>query len=143
MKVHDPHEEGREYDPYDIYRRDNSAVVFKIVIVALLAFFIGLAVFAIFSPRPAVAHDWYEMSCCDTRDCRPISGIRNGEPWSEIADMGDYYLWRSSASGLSHKIPKLDERVRPSRDGFYHGCEISGDTKPDTWARCIYVPVLF
>lgn len=91
----------------------------------------------------ANAHSWYDASCCSSFDCRPISGIRNGEPWSEIADMGDHYLWKSSQSAATYIIPKSDERIKPSRDGFYHACEITGDQMTDFYARCLYVPVMF
>ncbi len=100
----------------------------------LLAFLIAAL------PLTATAHDWYERDCCDTTDCRPISGVKDGVPWSEITDMGNHYIWQSRVSNRTYEIPKIlngfaNPNIRPSRDGFFHGCEPGGET-----ARCIYAP---
>lgn len=126
---------------YDRYAKDNSAVWF-VVIVTLALILVGGVVASLFIGE-AKAHDWYEIECCDTRDCRPISGMKDGVAWSEIQDMGTHYLWTSAISGKTHKIPSGDPRVRSSRDGFFHGCEVTGDIPPDSHARCLYVPVMF
>ena len=91
----------------------------------------------------ASAHDWYDISCCSGHDCRPISGIRDGEPWSEIADMGDHYLWQSSQTGETHRIEKDFRNIKPSRDGFYHGCELKQIYAQGHRVQCLYVPVMF
>ena len=133
----------------------------------LIAFLLALSVVAVSmltNPRPAYPHEWYENFCCHEKDCRPISGIKNGIPWSEVEDMGDYYEWRSSTSGKVHIIQKNAQRqkctavaggnynydctpddvVRPSRDGFFHGCESmpEGPANSST-PYCIYAPLGF
>lgn len=110
------------------------------IIIYVVALFLVLS-FAIDLAR---SNDWYELDCCDTKDCLPISGIRNGEPWSEIEDHGEYLIWRSSETGMVHKIDRGgDVDIRPSRDGFYHGCEVTGESIVDAFPRCVYEPVMF
>lgn len=109
----------------------------------IVTYVVALFLIMSFAVDLARSHSWYEPACCDTRDCRQISGVRGGEPWSEIVDHGDAYVWESSETGKTHIIPKSDERIRPSRDGFYHGCEITGEHIEDAYPQCIYVPVLF
>lgn len=110
--------------------------------VAITAIIVGLLLmlFATF----AEGHSWYELECCDTRDCRPVSGIKpGGKPWSEIEDHGTYFVFKSSVTGVTHKIDKADADIRPSRDAFYHACEVTGESIVDSFVRCIYEPALF
>ena len=114
--------------------------------------------------EPSRSHDWYEKWCCHDQDCRPISGIRDGVPWSEIEDMGDHYEWRSTTSGKTHIIRKDATRpycipetagaynyncaprsvLLPSQDGFFHGCESmpNGPAQGST-PYCIFLPLSF
>ena len=126
---------------YDRFANDNT-FPWLTFLAALAVLILGSALVLTFMER-AAAHSWYDPACCSSFDCRPISGIKNGEPWSEISDMGDYYLWKSSQSAATYTIPKSDERIKPSQDGFYHGCEVTGDQMTDYYARCLYVPVMF
>lgn len=83
---------------------------------------------------------WYDLSCCNLRDCRPISGVRDdGTPWSEVRQTDEGYEWHSSLSGKIHKIPASGWRRKPSRDGRYHGCESPYDGS----FMCFYEPLFF
>lgn len=86
------------------------------------------------------ASGWsYPKACCDDRDCRQISGIRDdGTDWSEISQEGEYYVWRSSLTGRVHKVPAGDRRVRASGDQWWHGRESLGSTG---YVLCLFQPV--
>lgn len=95
---------------------------------------------------PTLAHDWYDSDCCDIDDCRPISGVdAQGRPWSEIEQTADGYVWTSSKTGQVYRFRETETmvsgkpRIRPSRDGRYHGCE---NPRPPA-ALCLYVPQMF
>ena len=126
---------------YDRFAKDNT-FPWLVFLASLAVLILGSAAVLTFVER-ADAHDWYDISCCSGHDCRPISGIRNGEPWSEIADMGDHYLWQSSQTGETHRIEKDFRNIKPSRDGFYHGCELKQVYAQGHRVQCLYVPVMF
>lgn len=95
----------------------------------------------------ANAHDWYDGDCCNVDDCRPISGVdAQGRAWSEVDQTADGYVWTSAQTGQVYKFRETDRmttgapRIRPSRDGFYHGCE-SRYGPPAS--LCLYVPSMF
>lgn len=122
---------------YDHFADDKSALIFRIAGKAIL---LAIVIFIAWSMiTKASAHSWYSPGCCNDTDCRPVSGERNGIPWSEIDDMGDHYIWRSSRSGLSHRFDKGSPKIKPSRDGYYHACELEKSKIP----MCLYVPTLF
>jgi hypothetical protein len=90
--------------------------------------------------RRAKAHDWYDRDCCSGFDCRPVSGVdTDGKPWSEIRQVEGGYEWTSSQSGKVHFFASDSPKVRPSRDGNYHACELPASQI----AMCLYVPTFF
>ena len=106
------------------------------IVIAAIAI---LIVWSLLSSK-ASSHEWYDIQCCSGNDCRAISGVSDaGVPWTEIEDAGDRYIWHSSKSGKTHEFLKSSESVKPSRDGFYHGCELPFTNRP----MCLYVPLLF
>ena len=135
MKCHDP---GEDKDEEKIYFSDLPHHEWK-----WIKRFVGFAIlviiaWSVFVPS-SKAHSFYSWECCNLQDCRPISGERDGIPWSEVRDMGDHYEWRSPKTKVTHKIPKSSDRVKPSQDGNYHGCELAYDRK----FMCLYVPMMF
>lgn len=134
MKVWDP-EEDKEPETLANAQRMTWLDWCMVGVGILLAFWLAGKIL----PSKAEAHSWYSYDCCSGFDCRPISGEREGIPWSEVRDMGDHYEWRSPKTNVTHKIPKSSDRVRPSQDGNYHGCELAYDRK----FMCLYVPMMF
>lgn len=130
------------------------AVVFAYIVAVVIAFAIcmqGEASGNVFKPRhnPLDPSHWYDIECCDLDDCKPISGVKpNGEPWSEVTETPDGYRWQSSQSGEVYFFPKIVEgapnkRIRPSRDGFFHGCESIVGHEDKHWVgHCLYIPLL-
>lgn len=123
-------------------------------IISLMAYLAAIAILAIvIQIRPASSHSWYDQDCCTIDDCRPISGVDgSGQPWSEIEEVAGGYRWTSSKTGASHFIAADDRmangnpRIRPSRDGHFHGCETNGSYGPEhspPVALCLYVPSMF
>lgn len=110
--------------------------VWRIAITAVLAGLVAMLVASI-----VWAHSWYDPYCCNDKDCRPISSTAEG--WSEVELTSVGYVWTSSRSGIRHIIPHGDERIRPSRDGDYHACELPDSPLGYEYARCLYVPMIF
>lgn len=68
----------------------------------------------------AMAHSWYEYSCCAGHDCHPIEGVRETDKGYEL---------------LGQLVPYGDDRLRISQDAQFHVC------RPYPPAiRCLYVP---
>lgn len=93
--------------------------------------------------NPAKAHDapsgWsYDVTCCNTVDCRPADGPHDGSKRHHkvmIEEVtGGYRI-----STTQEVVPWNDKRVRESKDGDYHVCTTAG--KDNTRALCIYVPM--
>ena len=127
---------------YFVLKEGKPMGVFRVAFWATVFGFIILFIASVIMVGQVKAHDWYDIECCDTLDCRPISGVKaDGTPWSEIEDHGSYYIWKTENG--THTMEKADPRIKPSRDGFYHGCEVTGDHAEDVYARCIYVPSMF
>lgn len=74
--------------------------------------------------RDADAHSWYDLVCCQDKDCGPALGA---------AYQSDGSLLLEVAPGQSVKVP-AGYPVRPSRDGDYHVCIMLNQV------RCVYVP---
>ena len=93
---------------------------------------VGLLILA----QAAFGHEWYEVECCDSDDCRPA------QPGEVIEENGGFTI-RSTGEHL----PYDDERIRygyPGHtDGRYHVCErpkYSVERGGHWDARCLYVP---
>ena len=124
-------------------------------VIAFLGYALACGILAgVIMVRPAHSHDWYDGDCCHNEDCRPISGIgADGTPWSEITETARGYVWKSTRTGQEYLFREGDHlsaggsRIRPSRDGFYHGCEASGGLDGYEYhppaGLCIYVPNMF
>ena|SRR5210317_1010936 len=80
---------------------------------------------------------WYDAQCCNFRDCRPVSDLATG--YNEVTEVQGGWLWKSSVSGKEHFFPHGSEKIKPSRDGEYHGCETPNVHLP----LCLYIPMLF
>lgn len=75
------------------------------------------------SAGAANAHDWFDVACCHSDDCRPIDV-------SELQSYSQGIIWTSARSGRVWKIPfdaisAIDKKpkIRISPDGKYYGCE--------------------
>ena len=78
-------------------------------------------------PSIAAAHDFYDYSCCSTRDCRPIEA-------HTVRETPAGYVIQQNSETIAYG----DKRIRPSPDGRYHLCTAGGfDTGR---AICVYVP---
>ena len=64
---------------------------------------------------PALAHDWYPVSCCSDRDCHALVEA-NGETVTESAQ--GWTLWDGRVIGRS--------KARLSPDRQFHLCETPG-----------------
>jgi hypothetical protein len=86
----------------------------------------------IFLTTSAVAHEWYDYDCCDTRDCYPLDDT------AELKELpgGKWQVkWKSPKTGLIIEGVVPARAVRNSQDHELHGCEIPHTTTP----RCIYI----
>ena len=81
---------------------------------------------------PALAHDWFPVSCCSGRDCEhiPIDGVE------EQAD-GYKVHYMSPRFGLIDTFVKR-ELAKPSQDGGYAGCWYKNTEK--TTMICFFYP---
>ena len=70
------------------------------------------AVIGTFALSPAVAHNWYPITCCTDKDCRELAENK-GEVVTETA--AGWRLWDGRL------IPK--DVVKTSPDGKFHLCE--------------------
>ena len=76
---------------------------------------------------PAFGHDWYDYSCCDDKDCRPI-------PSSAVKATKDGYYVTINGRTMSYASPKL----KVSQDDQFHLCTIGGTD--DGLMLCLYAP---
>lgn len=102
--------------------------IFDLVsIVAALCF----VLFLVFYPRPAVSHGWYDVDCCDTKDCAPA-------PEGAVipSDKGYRVSMKSpiTPNWVDELIPYGSDKIRFSRDEKFHVCI------PYEAVRCLYVP---
>ena len=88
---------------------------------------------------PAMAHSWYDHSCCGGRDCSPIPGSSLNETADGYAihlERGDHPLVKGP---LLLFIPYGDPRILGSPDGRYHGCVVLSSDGRQSFL-CFYVP---
>lgn len=83
-----------------------------------------LIVLLVLGASPAHAHDWYPVSCCSDKDCRPLLE-ESGETVTELRE--GWRLWdgRVIARGLARLSP----------DQHFHICE-----SPAKTILCFFAP---
>ncbi len=64
------------------------------------------------SATASLAHDWYPISCCSEKDCRPLMEAK-GE--SVLESMAGFELWDGRT------VARQSAKVSP--DGKFHLCE--------------------
>lgn len=72
--------------------------------------------------------DWYDPSCCNQRDCRPLDSPDEIEPMR----LGAEPAFKHLPSGLVF----TRERFKPSQDERFHVCIYNGQP------LCIYIPAM-
>lgn len=120
---------------------------------SLIILLLLCATYLVATAVSAFSHDWYDDACCNDLDCRPISGTdASGVQWSEIEQTAEGYRWTSSKTRAVHvfreadRMPSGEPRIRPSRDGRFHGCETEGSyglEHAPPFGICLYVPSFF
>ncbi len=98
---------------------------------------IALALLALASCGPAVAHSWYPYDCCSDRDCWPM-GLDADAREPEPAIVPGGYRLRDGTFVPEHQ-------TRPSRDGRFHVCRRAGQAdgamiRPADKPACLFVP---
>jgi hypothetical protein len=92
---------------------------------AFATFMIALAV-----TTYAKAHSWYELECCDTRDCEPI-------PADQVKVTPEGFITPDG-----QLIPFASARVSADRD--YHWCKYQKNSTAVIWPHekraCFYAP---
>lgn len=91
-----------------------------------IVFWACVAIFAL-GVTLAMAHSFYDPSCCSTIDCYPVEegAIIETPAGFDIVATGEF-------------IRRDESKVRLSPDGQWHRCSYGGDRKAGT--ICIYVP---
>jgi len=105
--------------------------------VLLCAALLGLT---ILTTGGAAAHEWYDPSCCNDRDCAPI-------PYDAVEQMewgykvtlgyGDHPLIRPGQKPVVMSFPW--DVVRQSRDVGHHACVVNWPSMERPFVRCLYV----
>lgn len=119
-------------------KTDMGASLLRGLLFALIALMVVIAVtvalwFATMPTNAQHLHDpqhpdhWYDLDCCDLRDCRPIDE-------SEVRITPEGYVWTNETG--SYVFPHDSTSLRWSRDGQYHGCEIKSTGRK----LCLYRP---
>jgi hypothetical protein len=85
--------------------------------------FLGLAVVGL-CPSVTLAHDWYPVSCCSDKDCRPLIE-ESGETVRESAEGWTLWDGRTIARGIAKLSP----------DRRFHVCE-----SPAKRILCFFAP---
>ena len=75
-------------------------------------------------PSVALAHDWYPVSCCSDKDCRPLIE-ESGETVRESAEGWTLWDGRTIAGGIAKLSP----------DRRFHVCE-----SPTKTILCFFAP---
>ena len=70
----------------------------------------------------AMAHSWYDLSCCSDNDCHPIADC------SEIKEVDGGYEWQ--------KVFFKRENLKASHDNQCHVCVLN-----DFAGLCLYMPM--
>jgi hypothetical protein len=73
----------------------------------------------------ALAHSWYDLSCCSTYDCAPLKNQR------DVTEAGTDTYFRGDL------VPP--EKIKDGKDEFWHACLPLVDGKPVL--RCLYRPI--
>lgn len=97
-----------------------------------------LSVIIALTPFAALAHSWYSGACCNDQDCAEI----------QITARDGVYYWTSHRwPEYSVSLPVDSDKIKPSQDGNFHGCERREYKMVDgisimigVEARCLYVP---
>ena len=102
----------------------------------LLNCIIWAVFFALIVCLPVRGHEapsgWaYDHDCCSNQDCRPLSLI---EVKSIVQVPGGY---QATVDGFDAPVFFYQNKIRPSKDQFFHGCVGSSGT-----GYCLYVPTL-
>ncbi len=90
---------------------------------------LALAAFAYMMPLYALAHSFYDASCCNDRDCAPLA------PEQVQVTPNGYVLPNGQT------VPYGQERVSPDKD--YHWCRYPGTqplVHPYNERVCFYAP---
>lgn len=97
----------------------------KSMLVALaIAFVVALVIVL---SMPAQAHEWYDATCCDDKDCAPVTApVKNVD--------GGYYVEQ-----FREVIPYRSRKIKKSLDGDYHVCKLYSKVS-GSWIRRLYVP---
>jgi hypothetical protein len=90
----------------------------------LFEFTAALAAFGACGSPAALAHDWYPVSCCSEKDCRPLAEAM-GE--SVLESLAGWVLWDGRV------ITRDAAKVSP--DGKFHLCE-----NPSKQILCFFAP---
>lgn len=106
----------------------------------LISIFLWILIYYLITT--AVAHDapagWsYDVGCCNTTDCRQVSGYASKSK-VHITEVTGGYRVNKPGSAEPEFIKWNDSRVRSSKDGEYHWCSSAGLDYTDT--ICLYVP---
>ncbi|MGI9482089.1 MAG: hypothetical protein ACR2OR_07000 [Hyphomicrobiales bacterium] len=91
------------------------------------------------SASSALAHGWYDRTCCSDNDCRPAN------PGEVVGVDGGYEV---VVGEVRYRVANRDTRVRPSLDGGFHVCIINQFSWSDGGGivldyphlQCLYVP---
>jgi len=97
------------------------------------------ALFILATAGQAVAHEWYDPTCCSDKDCAPIpfeSVVVTGEGYEVTLLPGDHPLVRTP---IKRFFPFGDEDVLPSQDMKYHACVMPGSPSASPGIICFYV----
>jgi len=85
----------------------------------------------IFLTTSAVAHEWYDYDCCDTRDCYPLPA---DAVLTELPEGAWHAKWVSPLDGKLIDGVVAPQNVRDSQNREVHGCQTSYGTP-----RCLYI----
>ena len=80
---------------------------------------------------PALAHEWYDYDCCDTRDCYPLPA---DAVLTELPEGAWHAKWISPLDGKLIEGVVAPQNVRDSQNREVHGCQTSYGTP-----RCLYI----
>jgi len=99
------------------------------VVTAFLTFAMAFLALSMWSDI-AKAHSWYELECCDTRDCEPI-------PADQVKVTPEGFITPDG-----QLIPFASARVSADRD--YHWCKYQKNSTAVIWPHekraCFYAP---
>lgn len=114
----------RESDPVRAIGYGLVAVIVSLVAILVIALMLQAWVVT-----AAYAHSWYEVECCDTRDCEPLAPDR-------VTLTKEGYL-------LPNGVLVRYGEERPSRDYDYHWCRNLGTKQiitPGGRPICFFAP---